>query len=353
VDTKSLAGWDALSAAIATARGELSAAAPDAATAAESESYLMRVMAGCLDDAFLSHLRTENGLTRALPTKGGPNPDYLMWHAGIDPMQCYRLEGRLNDSERAGVGVYSFSSSGAALLVDYVAFDRATTDVDGCFSVTLGTDADTGVGALRLTAACRVVLVRVLHRVSHGQVCTLTFEREDRAQAQGASQARSHPAGAQLAPSIEHALVRAGQATLRAVRQFLEWSRHTSTTPNSFTTPPPDLAAEVSGDPDTTYGLGYYQLHGNEWLEVLIPAGLSSYWSLHTYNHWCESLPGAGVHDLNAVSDSDGQVRVRIGTAVPPCLANRVDTLGRERGVLIFRAIKAGATPLPEAQLRR
>jgi hypothetical protein len=83
-------------------------------------------------------------LTRALPTKGGPNPDYPMWHAGIDPKQRYRLEGRLNDSERVGIGVYSFSTSGAALLVDYVAFDRAAADAEGCFSVTeVSGDPDT------------------------------------------------------------------------------------------------------------------------------------------------------------------------------------------------------------------
>jgi hypothetical protein len=88
-------------------------------------------------------------------------------------------------------------------------------------------------------------------------------------------------------------------------------------------------------------------------LEVLIPAGLSGYWSLHAYNHWCESLPGAGVHDLSAVPDTDGCLRVRIGPTLAPGFANCIDTLGRRRGLLIFRAIGTGTTQIPQAQVRQ
>jgi hypothetical protein len=330
-----------LSSAVATARAELLAAAPDAACATEAEAYLMRVMAGSLDDACLSHLRTENGLTRALPTKGGPNPDYLMWHAAVDPTRRYRLEGCLNESERAGVGVYSFSAGGAAVLAGYAAFDRTTTTADGCFSLELGADAK-GVGMLALTPSCRVLLVRILHRAPQGRPCTLKL-----------TGGQTH-VGLDHGPgSGERALAQAGQAALRAVRQFLEWSRQTSANSNRISAPPPILAEEVRGDPETNYCLGYYELSEGEWLEVLIPSGLTGYWSLHAYNHWCESLPGAGAHDLSALPDPDGRIRVRIGPTLAPGFINRVDTLGRRRGVLIFRAIGAGTTQIPEAQLRR
>jgi hypothetical protein len=49
----SATGWEALKGAIDTARSELMAAAPDAASAAEAEAYLMRLMTAALDDAFL------------------------------------------------------------------------------------------------------------------------------------------------------------------------------------------------------------------------------------------------------------------------------------------------------------
>jgi hypothetical protein len=78
-------GWDAVRAALATARAEAAVAAPDAATATEGEAYVARILTTCLTDAFLGHLMTKNGFARALRTRGGPNPDYRMIFAGIEP----------------------------------------------------------------------------------------------------------------------------------------------------------------------------------------------------------------------------------------------------------------------------
>lgn len=339
--TEAIAGWSAFTQAIATARAELLGIAPDAASAAEAEAYLMRVMTASLNDAFLSHLLTDSGLTRALPTKGGPNPDYLMCHAGVDdPTRRYRLEGCLNDSERVGIGLYSFTAEGATLLAGYAAFDRSNVRANGGFALDIATDA-VGPATLTLTPSCRVLLVRTLHRSPHGHPCMLTLT------------GGAPPRG--LVPAMgshERALAQAGHATLRAVKQFLEWTRQTSANPNRFNAPPPGLAAEVQGDPDTLYSLGYYDLGEGEWLEVLIPAGLNGYWSLHVYNHWCESLPCAGVHDLTAIADADGRIRVRIGPALAPNLLNSVDTQGRRRGVLIFRSIAATRAQIPHAEVR-
>jgi len=334
------AGWAALGAAIATARAELAAVAPDAETAAEAEPYLMRVVTGCLDDCFLAHLFTERGLARALPTRGGPNPDYLMYHALLDPGRRYRLEGHLHDSERAGVGLYSFGPAGEALLAGYAAFDRATAKADGSFSVEIAADVS-GPETLTITSASRVLLIRVLHRAPEGRPCTLAL-----------AGSMAKPTLALATGSSDGALAQAGQIVLRSVRQFIGWSRVTSADPNRFIATPPEMEAEVQGDPDTTYRLGYYELGEGEWLEASIPAGIKGYWSLHAYNHWCESLPGAGAHDRGALPDADGRIRVRIGPAVPADLANRVDTQGRRRGVLIFRAIGTGEAPTPETAIR-
>lgn len=338
--SESMASWDVLKEVVATARAELMAAAPDAASAAEAEAYFMRLMTASLDDVFLGHLRSDNGLMRALPTRGAPNPDYIMWHAGIDPTRHYRLQGCLHDSERAGVGLYSISPAGVALLAGYAAFDRTTTDKEGRFSLEIGADVK-GTGTLTLTPVTRVVLVRVLHRAP-GRSCLLEFEG-------GALQPKFNSALGDCEP----ALARAAQSALRAVRLFMQWSRVTSASPNAILAAPASMADEVQGDPDTNYGLGYYELADGEWLEALIPEGLNGYWSLHAYNHWCESLPGAGAHDLNAVPDPDGRIRVRIGPAVPAGVLNRIDTLGRKRGALVFRAIGAVTSQLPQATLRR
>jgi hypothetical protein len=137
------------------------------------------------------------------------------------------------------------------------------------------------------------------------------------------------------------------------VRQFLEWSQLIGESRNRFTTPPPSIAASVQGDPDTGYYFAGYDLGPGEWLEAQIPAGVEGYWSLHAYNHWCESLPGAGVHDLSATAEADGRIRVRIGPNVPDRLSNRVDTQGRRRGVLIYRTIGESETRVPDAEVRR
>jgi hypothetical protein len=116
--------WEAVNAAVAAARAEVAAAAPDAVIAAEGEAYVMRILATCLNDAFLGHLFTDSGLTRALPTRGGPNPDYRMAYAPLDRARRYRLEGRLNDSERVGIGL---SASGRAVQRTSATMPRSIT----------------------------------------------------------------------------------------------------------------------------------------------------------------------------------------------------------------------------------
>jgi len=333
--------WDELRETIDTIREELLAIAPDEATAAEAESYLMRLMTAGLDDACLSHLRSESGLTRALPTRGAPNPDYIMWHAAIDPTHLYRLDGCLHGSERVGIGLYTVNPNGAPSIAAYRVFDRNAIDGNGLFSVELGAMVS-GPSALPIPLAARVLLVRVLHRASQAQACTLMLTG-------GPEKEHLHT----ISGSAQQMMSRCAQGALRAARLYMKWSRATSGSPNAFIAPPPAMADEVQSDPDTTYGLGGYDLGEGEWLEAQIPQGLRSYWSLHTYNHWCESLPHAGIHDLQAVPDADGRVRLRIGPAVPFGLANRIDTLGRRRGALVYRSIGSSGAELPQVSLRQ
>lgn len=331
-------GWKSFNEAVATARAELSSAAPDEATAAEAEDALMRLTAASLGDVFLSHQLTEGGLSRPIPTLGGPNPDYILSSAPIDPASHYRLKGCLHDSERVGVGLYSIGAGGAMLLDGYAVFDRRSVAADGCFALELAAGAD-GPGTLAIPADCRVLIVRTLHRDPRGRPCTLTLEGS-------AMTPRLEPARG----SAEAALAQAGQRVLGTVKQFIEWSRLISANPNRFITPPESIAAAVRGDPDTGYYFGYYQLRDGECLEVLMPEGVPGYWSLHAYNHWLESLPGAGFHDLNATPDSDGRIRLQIGPSVQRG-SNPVNTQGRRRGALIYRTIGDEQVRIPEARV--
>src|SRR6266511_1318741 len=103
------AGWETVTAALATVRTEIAAAAPDAATAAEGEAYVARVLTACL-----------------------------------------------NDAERVGVGLYSFGAGGSAVLSSYAAFDRASADAEGRFEVEIAAGAD-HPGALAILPGARLV----------------------------------------------------------------------------------------------------------------------------------------------------------------------------------------------------
>lgn len=333
--------WAALNEAMAAARAEIAAAAPDAETAAEGEAYLIRVLTASLADAFLGNLLTADGLTHPLPVRGGPNPDYLMSHAGIDPARRYRLEGRLNGSERIGVGLYSIAPGGGTLLEGYAVIDGGTAGPGGGFALDIAADAR-GAGALTVTPGSRVLLVRVLHRDPVAQPALLRLE--------GGS---GKPVLGVMTGSSEGGIAHAARGLFASVRQFLEWSAQISASPNRFTPPPPSLAATVQGDPDTCYQLGYYDLREGERLDVLMPPGIEGYWSLHAYNHWCEALPRAGVDDRNAVAEADGRIRLAIGPSVPAATTNRIDTQGRRRGVLICRTISSAPSALPEACIRQ
>lgn len=335
------AGWEALNAAVAEARAIIAAAAPDPALAAEGQAYVARVLTACLNDAFLGHLMCDGGLFRALPTRGGPNPDYLMSHAPIDPARRYRIEGRLNDSERVGVGLYSFGKMGAADLSAYAAFDAVTADDEGRFSLEIASDA-AGPGTLAIQPDARVLIVRILHRDPAGQPARVVLT--------------GGPPVADLGlmrGSADGALEHAAQVMLSTVRQFLEWSAVTSAAPNRFLAEAPNLSQGVIGDADTTYYLGYYDLAEGEWLEAVMPPGIPGYWSLHAYNHWCEPLPRAGAHDRNTRCEPDGGIQIVIGPNPPADAPNRIETVGRRRGLLVCRIIGAPDVGPPLATLRR
>ena len=345
-------GWPAIDAAVAAARTQIAAAAPDAATAAEGDAYVMRILTTCLSDAFLGHLMTENGLARALPTRGGPNPDYRMAHAGLDPARRYRLEGKLNASERVGVGIYSFGAGGSADISAYAAFDATSADADGRFAVDIAAEGSGGIGGpgtLPIKPGARVVMMRTLHRDPQGEPARLVLHGGppigDLTLAQG---------------NTEGALAQVAQGLRTSIATFLEWSAATSAAPNSFLAEEPKLTQGVQGDPDTIYYLGYYQLDAGEWLEVVMPAGIPGYWSLHAYNHWCESLPGASAGNHTAIPEADGRIRIAIGPGLARADApnnidtpNIINTLGRQRGALICRIIGAQAVAVPTTYLHK
>ena len=330
--------WDALNGAIASARELVAAAAPDADVAAEGEAYVSRVAAVGLGGAVLGHLFQQDGLSRALPCYGGPNPDYIMRFAPVSAERRYRLEGRLNGSERVGVGLYSYGANGAPLEAGYMAFDRGNTAPDGSFAIDLGPDGD-----LAIAPDTRVMLTRTLHRDPSTGPARLRFA--------GGPQA----GGLALAMgSADAALAFVAQGLLNNVREYLKWSEAARQYRNRLDLAPPELTETVQGDRDTQYYLGGFDLAEGEWLEVTMPEDFGSegggYWSLHAYNFWYEHLQTPGAHDRNAVADADGRIRILVGPKLPAGAANRIDTLGRRKGAFICRIIGGGSCPAAEVK---
>lgn len=330
-------GWEAVTAAVEAARAQLLQLAPEPALAAEGEAYLARVLAAGLNTAFLGHWLAADGLYRAVPVGGGPNPDYILLHSPVQPTRQLRLEGRLNGSERVGVGLYAQTAAGALKLLGYRAFDAASAGPDGAFSLDLvpADQAEQGDTALTLAPEVQVLLVRVLHRDPQAEPARVRLSGGVRA------------AGPALATgSAEGALTFAARSLGRTVQQYLRWSELIAAAPNTIAPPPVELAEAVNAEPETTYFLGSFELAEGEWLEVTMPALASGYWSLHAYNYWFEHLQTPGVHDRNAVADADGRIRIAIGPQLPDSAANRIDTVGRRRGTLICRVIGAAACPV-------
>lgn len=328
------AGWMAIDHAIVEARSLVAQNAADAATAAEGEAYVARVVAAAMAPALLGHRLTEGGLTMALPVYGGPNPDYIMRHTMIEPGTRYRLEGRLNGSERVGVGLYTLGRNGAPMIAGYTAFDRDNCGTDGAFSLDIAEGAS-GPGALAIAPGARILMFRILHR-DHTPPARLDLS--------GGTPQR----GPTLATgTCEGALAQVAGTVRANITEYMKWVNAARRLPNRLAAAPPELADTVIGDADTQYFLGGYDLGEGEWLEVIMPAGLSGYWSLHAYNFWYEHLVTPGVHDRNAVAGADGTVAIAVGPDAPASAANRIDTLGRRKGAFVCRIVGNGREIAP------
>lgn len=331
-------GWEALHAAEAEARGLVAAQATDAATAAEGEAYVARVVTAALNSAFMAHRLTDAGLTLALPVYGGPNPDYIVRHALLDEHRRYRLEGQLNGSERVAVGLYAVGRNGAPLIAGQAAFDHANCAPDGSFALDIAADA-AGPGSLAIAPGARILTIRVLHRDTSPPARLVL----------GGVPPQRGPT--LLSGTCDGALVHVANTVRTNVTEYMKWVVAARERPNRLAEAPPELAQTVIGDSDTQYFLGGFDLGEGEWLEVVLPGDLTGYWSLHAYNYWYEHLVTPGVHDRNAVVGPDGLVHVAVGPDAPAQRANRIDTLGRRKGAFVCRIVGRGREIAPPRTL--
>jgi len=303
---------------------ELRASAPGDQVACEADAYVLRVYAASLNDTVLAHHFMQDGLSRAIPVRGCPNPDYILRHASLNGSGSYRLSVTLNESERVGVGLYRRTAQGSLESADYRVIDADNVDSAGKFVLSIAQSPDSS-HSMSLSADTTILLIRILHR-REGSPAQTRLEgapsRQDLTLAGGTPEA---------------ALSQAIEATQRSIHQFLSWSAQASSFPNQLRLGVQGLSQSLQGDPDTIYALGYFDLGENQVLKVTMPANLTGYWSLHAYNHWCEYIPGASVHDKSARGDNHGGIVAFIGPTGSPEMGNFLDTQGRAKGILIGR----------------
>jgi len=317
---------------------ELRASAPGDQVACEADAYVLRVYAASLNDTVLAHHFMQDGLSRAIPVRGCPNPDYILRHASLNGSGSYRLSVTLNESERVGVGLYRRTDQDSLESADYRVIDADNVDSAGKFVLSIAHSPESP-HSMSLSADTTILLIRILHR-TEGSPAQIRLEgdiaRQDLTLAGGTPEA---------------ALSQAIQATQRSVRQFLSWSTQASSFPNQLRLGVQGLSQTLQGDPDTIYALGYFDLGENQVLKVTMPANLRGYWSLHAYNHWCEYIPGASVHDKSANSDNHSGIVAFIGPTGSGEMGNFLDTRGRAKGILIGRFMGSAPEHAPQCDV--
>jgi hypothetical protein len=189
-----------------------------------------------------------------------------------------------------------------------------------------------------MSATSRVLIIRELHKVDTTTPATIHVERLD-----GPASLLTGPLGNVFAMAAERV-----KATLH---QYLRWTELFTEAPNAMRQMPQELDDAVNGDPDTRYYSGGFVLEADQVLEITIPEIECDYWMIQANTHWLEPLAGAHVNDATAERDSDGVIRVRVGTG-PIAEPNALDSGGRARGTLLYRTVDANETVVPTVEVR-
>ena len=333
-------GYAAWLAAQDAGRNAIEAAAPDEHLRAEGEAYLTRLAAYVIQRSLPAPSIGPPGLDYVGYLFASANPDYRMGQMTLDPAGRYRVEGRTGGADRIGFGIYTPTEQAGLQLDGYATAADFAPDTDGRFAFTLARQLD-GRAGIVLGAGSRVLFVRELYRRSGQGKAAIAITREDAPPPaspaewdRAATDARFAGAAAQLAALLG---------------QFLRWSAIFAEQPNRMTPLSPELDSAVRGDPNTLYYSGYYDLTGDEYLEITIPAVTCDYWMIQANNHWLE--PIAHRNDATAIPDGDGAVRIRVAPE-PGASANWLCTGGRLKGTLFYRTVGADRAAVPQVRVR-
>lgn len=334
--------WQEFCTTLQSVGNELIAAAPDEPTRAEGIAYLARLAAYGVERHMMGAERLTNGIDFNSCRIGGYNPDYRVGTATVQSGRRYRIRGQINHADRVVLAVYSMAADGTIPTDDFIVLVAGSPmlSAGGGFDIEIGPDVASGKG-LRTRATTNLFVVREILLKRGGQHADLTLLSEE---AIGSSDDFSVERSAQ-------SIISAQNFFTGSMRQFLTWSNHFASLPNTMEPLLEEFDSKLHGAPGTVYYTGYFNLRADQALIVEVPNMTADYWGVMLANHWQEPLPTSFINHLTAQKERDGVTRIVISMR-DPGQANWLPTGGRTRGVIWHRTINASVRETPRCSLR-
>ena len=278
---------------------------------------------------------------------GGDNPDGEYALASIDGRYAYRITGNRGSVRYFSLNVNAGRGATDRRMAAFVNDQTIDFDDQGNFDLILSQSDPGGPGQwVQIPEdASSVMLRQYLADRSTEELVRIHIEALD------APTPLPHTSDSDVSNAItamNYAFI--ALATLHKTVLPESWDR-----PNTFFTTDADTLGGDVSTPDNLYMIGSYRVGRDEALIIEVTPPDTRYWNIALETYWHETVdylhrPASRTLE-DVVTDDDGKVRFVIAhtdLGVP----NRLDSMGNERGVMVFRWLDARGTAVAEPQVR-
>jgi hypothetical protein len=302
---------------------------------AEGYRFLCRLLHSAFENAFEHSRQPALAFREKDPYLhvGFTSPDQDPLTCAIDPTREYRITGTRGTN--AGLGILAMDPSDMQ-HASWLNHDQLTLDHDGRFEIVASREKPASGDWLPLSDTSSLLVIRCNFNDRASEV-RATFEIEE----VGADPARR--------PISANDVIRGLRGTILSSRVMLdrmvEWAQELVTRPNVIG----DLQSyrRSSGSPDHDFRFGYFELSGDEAIEVSFVPPPCDNWQFQIGNWWVENLDNyddlqGWCNQARAEVSSDGRV-VLLASPEPVNATNWIDTFGRRTGIMGLRFVKPRA----------
>lgn len=321
----------------------------DPLTRAEGFRYISRVMR-VITEAFV-----ENSDPRApvlfraaheTAKMGADNPDNYYQYATISGDYEYRLSGSRGSINYLGFGTYkgNYGIGGGTGETGYLDARNIKINKDGTFEVILSCAKHPGNWLAMKPETSSLIVRQTFADRKNETIAELKIERIG-------GEGEPTPVTPE---KIEQGLTTAGRIVVGAATMFANWAegfmKHTNQLPQFD----PAVSLAAMGDPNICYYHSYWKLTADEALVIDVKPPKCDAWNFQLDNHWMESLDyryyPVWVNQHTARYRPDGSVRIVVSPR-DPGVDNWIDTVGHDRGTMLFRWIRAEEHPQPQTRV--